>query len=43
MIRGYIFELDRTLNLYANDTAFYKEMICLLRWAIDIWRVDVLL
>lgn len=38
----FIPELDASEELSADDTTFYQELIGILRWAVEIGRVDIL-
>ena len=41
MENGCIPELDDTPELHKDDITFYQEIIGMLRWAIEIGRVDI--
>ena len=41
MENGYMPELDDTPELHKDDITFYQEIIGMLRWAIEIGRVDI--
>ena len=41
MINGYIPETDVTKELDKNGITFYQEIIGMMRWAIEIGRVDI--
>ena len=41
MDHNYIPELDDTPELHDDDITFYQEIIGMLRWAIEIGRVDI--
>ena len=38
----FIPELDTSKELSPDDTTFYQELIGILRWAVEIGRVDIL-
>ena len=40
---NYAPELDSTPELKADDITWYQELIRILRWNTEIWRVDILL
>ena len=42
MSAGYKPELDVTEELDANETQYFQELIGILRWAIELGRVDIL-
>ena len=42
MSSNYCPELDETEELNAADTTFYQELIGMLRWGIELGRVDIL-
>lgn len=41
-VNSYIPELDGSPELDSGDTAFFQEMIGMLRWATELGRVDIL-
>ena len=43
MASGYLPELDQSEELDADGVTLYQELIGVLRWAIEIGRVDVYL
>ena len=43
MLQSYLPYLDATEELEPDDIQFSQELIGMLRWAIEIGRVDVLL
>ena len=42
MMSDFIPELDASRELSPEDTTFYQELIGILRWAVEIGRVDIL-
>ena len=40
---NYALEMDATPELKADDVQYYQELIGLLRWAVDIGRIDILI
>ena len=43
IMANYKPELDTSPELMADGLQFYQELICVLRWAIEIGRVDILI
>jgi hypothetical protein len=42
MTNSYVPELDGSLELDADDTQYFQEIIGMLRWATELGRVDIL-
>ena len=39
--KTYAPEMEPSHELEVNDITYYQELICILRWAIEIGRVDI--